>query len=160
MMIQLTVIFGFLAAASALVIYGTIVKNKWGINTGDIHCPHCGAPLSKGDWQQSRRQRMWGGCVCSGCGSEVDKWGRELRVNGESGPKIPEEHSLKSEQTRQPSETPFFDRFKGRSPRFWLIFVLFVILNISYDFYFPEAILFDVFAVGALFVWYYKSPKK
>jgi hypothetical protein len=59
-----------------------------------------------------------------------------------------------SEQARQPMRTPFLDWFKGRSPVFWVIALLFVLLNIWFDYYFPGVMVFDVIAIVVVFVWY------
>jgi len=47
----------------------------------------------------------------------------------------------------------FLALFKGRSFVFWVIVLLLVLLNIWYDYYSPRAIVFDVIAAVALFVW-------
>ncbi|HKN74028.1 MAG TPA: hypothetical protein VJW94_02535 [Candidatus Acidoferrum sp.] len=69
---------GVLALGMVLVVYGTVVKNSWGINLGQVHCPRCGMHLPQVRIPTSLRQSMWGGCTCQTCGAEVDKWGREL----------------------------------------------------------------------------------
>jgi hypothetical protein len=155
-MMILTVIFGLLAVGGAVVIYGTLAKNRWGINAGDVSCPRCSKPLPKVRQPQSLRQEMWGGWTCPSCGAEVDKWGRELHGGDDPDPKIPKP-LLKSELIRQPMGATFFALFKGRSSVFWVIVLLLVLLNIWYDYYSPSAIVFDVLAAIALFVWYRKS---
>ena len=77
-MTALVVIFAVLAVGMALVIYGSIAKNKWGINLGQISCPRCNAELPKVRKPRSFQQSMWGGWTCPTCGLEVDKWGREV----------------------------------------------------------------------------------
>jgi DNA-directed RNA polymerase subunit RPC12/RpoP len=71
-------ISGLLGAGTLLVIYGTIAKNKWGLNLRPISCPRCNTPLSMIRRPQNIRQTLWGGWTCSNCGTEVDKWGREV----------------------------------------------------------------------------------
>jgi hypothetical protein len=72
----LLVVFGSLAIGVVLVIYGTVAKNRWGINLGELSCPCCKTQLPKLRKPQSLRQAMWGGWTCRVCGAEVDKWGR------------------------------------------------------------------------------------
>ncbi len=72
------VMFGLLGIGMVLVIYGTIAKNRWGINVDPVFCPRCNAQLSQIRQPQSIRQTLWGGETCTKCGAEVDKWGREV----------------------------------------------------------------------------------
>ncbi|MEJ2246234.1 MAG: hypothetical protein P8Y80_09205 [Acidobacteriota bacterium] len=64
------------------VIHGTIVKNKWGINTKDVaYCPHCKTKFPKTKFlfwvtPKSQYEAMWGGWTCHVCGTRIDKWGR------------------------------------------------------------------------------------
>jgi hypothetical protein len=67
-----------LAILVALVIYGTIAKNKWGINLRPVSCPNCGTPVPRTRTPNSSRQALWGGYACPKCGCEMDKWGRPL----------------------------------------------------------------------------------
>jgi hypothetical protein len=77
-MTVLIVIFAVLAVGLALVIYGTLVKNKWGVNLDSVSCPRCNTVPPKLREPRSRQQSMWGGWTCPSCGLDVDKWGREL----------------------------------------------------------------------------------
>ena len=81
-MVYFVVIFGILSVGMVLVAYGTIAKNRWGINLKAVSCPRCGTPLPRVRKPQSVRQAMWGGSTCPSCGAEVDKWGRELTPAG------------------------------------------------------------------------------
>jgi len=72
------IVFGFLSAGMVLVVYGTISKNRWGINLGEVSCPRCNKVFPKVRRPQSHRQALWGGGTCANCGIEVDKWGREV----------------------------------------------------------------------------------
>jgi hypothetical protein len=76
-MLTVAVIFGVLIAGMVLVIYGTIAKNRWGINPDAVSCPRCNTPLPQVRKPQSLRQAMWGGGTCPACGLETDKWGRK-----------------------------------------------------------------------------------
>ena len=61
-----------------LVLYGTSVRNKWGVNFKPARCPHCDTPTLRVRIPRSLREFMWGGWTCGACGTRVDKWGREL----------------------------------------------------------------------------------
>src|ERR1044071_2969897 len=73
------IIFGFFGAGMVLVVYGTIAKNRWGINVDPVACPRCNTPLPQIRQAQNFRQALWGGGTCIKCGAEVDKWGREVK---------------------------------------------------------------------------------
>jgi len=77
-MISVFVIFGLLGIGMVLVIYGSIAKNRWGINLDPVSCPRCSTPLPQIRQPRNIRQAMWGGGTCAKCGAQVDKWGREV----------------------------------------------------------------------------------
>jgi hypothetical protein len=62
----------------ALVVYGTIARNKWGINFRPVTCPNCGAEMPRVRAPASGTQALWGGHTCAKCGCVMDKWGRRL----------------------------------------------------------------------------------
>ncbi|MGH9714689.1 MAG: hypothetical protein ACRD5M_15450 [Candidatus Acidiferrales bacterium] len=76
-LIEMLILFGILGLGMLLVLFGTVAKNKWGINFEAVSCPRCGIKLPRMRKPGSARQVLWGGYTCSGCGAEVDKWGRE-----------------------------------------------------------------------------------
>ena len=78
MTIVLVVILGLLGIGTVLVVYGTIAKNRWGINLDPVSCPKCSTPFTQLRHPQNTRQALWGGGTCAKCGAEVDKWGREV----------------------------------------------------------------------------------
>lgn len=77
-MTPLVILFSVLFCLLGLVIYGTVAKNRWGINMYPLKCPRCDAPLSEVRVPKSLRQALWGGTTCMSCGTEVDKWGRKI----------------------------------------------------------------------------------
>jgi len=83
----LIVIFGILGAGTVLVVFGSIVKNRWGVNLDAVSCPRCDSPLPRVRDPQNARQALWGGWTCVECGCEVDQWGRE--VNRRSRDDVP-----------------------------------------------------------------------
>jgi len=42
---QLLVLIAVLTAGALLLAYGTIARNKWGINVHAVSCPRCGASI-------------------------------------------------------------------------------------------------------------------
>ena len=72
----LGVLFGALFVGGVVVAYGTIAKNRWGINLHPVTCPRCNTRAPAKRIPRSKRQRLWGGGTCEGCGAELDKWGR------------------------------------------------------------------------------------
>ena len=67
-----------LAVGGVLVLVGTVVKNRWGINVEQLRCPNCGVLLDRVRTPRNRAQMLWGGNTCDKCGVEVDKWGRPV----------------------------------------------------------------------------------
>lgn len=74
----LLIVFGLGGLGVLIVLYGTVAKNKWGINLDPVSCPRCKASLPSLREPGSVRQAMWGGWTCPNCGAGVDKWGREV----------------------------------------------------------------------------------
>jgi hypothetical protein len=72
----------FVVTASVLLLgillvgFGTVTKNRWGINLEPVNCPACGSPMPQVRQPKSLRQALWGGFTCGKCGCEMDKWGR------------------------------------------------------------------------------------
>lgn len=71
-------IFIILFVGCVLVVVGTVMKNKWGINTAKLICPNCGNPIGRVRTPKTFAQVFWGGATCNKCGIEVDKWGRPV----------------------------------------------------------------------------------
>ena len=80
-MTPVLVVFGLLGIGMVFVIYGTIAKNRWGINLDSVSCPRCHTPFPQIRKPQNSHQTLWGGGTCAKCGAEVDKWGRELSAH-------------------------------------------------------------------------------
>jgi hypothetical protein len=58
-----------------MVVRGTAVKNRCGINLKAVTCPNCQCTIPKLPSPESVREALWGG-PCTNCGCELDKWGR------------------------------------------------------------------------------------
>jgi hypothetical protein len=67
-----------LAILLGLIVHGTIVKNRWGVNLRRLSCPNCGAQMPRVRTPASGTEAMWGGQTCPNCGCQMDKWGRRL----------------------------------------------------------------------------------
>lgn len=76
--VMLVVAFFAVAAVAFQLWRGTQRKDNWGINLSRIKCPKCGEPAPLMRTPTSFRQAMWGGITCAKCGTEMDKWGREI----------------------------------------------------------------------------------
>jgi hypothetical protein len=64
-----------------LVVYGTVVKNGWGVNLKPVSCPCCNRTMPKVRSPKSLREAFWGGGTCMNCGCEMDKWGRQTTTS-------------------------------------------------------------------------------
>jgi hypothetical protein len=73
------IVIGVLFVGLVLVVHGTAVKNRWGVNLEAIRCPRCNAPQPTVRRPRSLRETLWGGGACRDCACEIDKWGREIR---------------------------------------------------------------------------------
>jgi hypothetical protein len=68
-----------LALGGYLVVRDTVrQRGKWGINTKQVYCPNCDEPAPAVRIPKNWRQTLWGGCTCTNCGVEFDKWGEEI----------------------------------------------------------------------------------
>jgi hypothetical protein len=73
-----------LGVGGFLVVRGTLRgRGRWGVNLRPIACPECGEPAPPVRSPRNRREMLWGGCTCTRCGCEYDKWGRLV---GDDGP--------------------------------------------------------------------------
>jgi hypothetical protein len=89
--VELLILFALTGLGVLVVLYGTVVKNRWGINLEPVSCPRCKTPLPALRKPGSLRQALWGGWRCPVCGAGVDKWGREVAAAGPATPPISEE---------------------------------------------------------------------
>jgi len=76
-------VFGLVGLVFAVIFAVMIVqsvqrKGRWGINTKLENCPKCGTKVPAFRKPTSLRQALWGGNTCATCGTEMDKWGREI----------------------------------------------------------------------------------
>jgi hypothetical protein len=78
LIIKLAWILGITFAGFVVVVYGTITKNRFGANLNDVHCPQCNTLQPKTRKATSWQQALWGGWTCKVCGTEMDKWGKQM----------------------------------------------------------------------------------
>jgi len=62
----------------ALVAWGTVARNRWGLHLGRVACPRCLRTVPKPGGLRGLRQTLLGGGTCPECKTLVDKWGREI----------------------------------------------------------------------------------
>ena len=70
--------------AAVLVVAMWPREGAWGINLSKTCCPRCGLRMSRWRRPDNERQALWGGWTCRKCGCEMDKYGKELKDDGES----------------------------------------------------------------------------
>jgi hypothetical protein len=68
-----------LALGLIVVVLGTLKKGKMGVNLAKTGCAQCGTPMPTIRKPANLRQALWGGWTCQQCGTENDKWGRQIR---------------------------------------------------------------------------------
>jgi len=69
-------IFVGIICSMALVMYLS-AKMQQNVNRNG-GCPECGMPVPRFRRPTSFRQAVWGGWTCSECGTEMDRYGKEL----------------------------------------------------------------------------------
>jgi len=83
LLLAVLAVFGLLSVLAAVGLYLLIRdtvrrQGRWGVNVEPVACPRCETVLARIRVPRSFRQAMWGGYTCSGCGCEVEKWGKEV----------------------------------------------------------------------------------
>lgn len=71
------VLFGCLGAV-VLALWGTLERNRWGLNFGRVACPRCLRTIPNPGGLRGLRLRLLGGGACAECKTIVNKWGREI----------------------------------------------------------------------------------
>jgi hypothetical protein len=66
------------AGIIALIAWGTVSRNQWGINFGRVACPRCLHRIPNPGGPRGWMQRLFGGGRCAECKTLVTKWGREI----------------------------------------------------------------------------------
>lgn len=62
----------------ALLVLRYVFGFDVGINPFRVKCPRCNAKMPYVRVPMNERQEMWGGWTCHKCGTEMDKWGKEV----------------------------------------------------------------------------------
>lgn len=74
------VLFGCMGAV-VLALWGTLERNRWGLNFGRVVCPRCLRTIPNPSGLRGLRQKLFGGGACAECKTIVNKWGREIMPN-------------------------------------------------------------------------------
>lgn len=68
-----------LAVMGFFVVRDTIrQKGRWGLGGANMRCPRCGEPPPIVRVPKNLNEMLWGGNTCERCGTEYDKYGREV----------------------------------------------------------------------------------
>ena len=78
MLIPLAICAAVVGAATALILRGNQTKSRWGVHLHTINCPHCSHEQPTLRKPTNIQQAAWGGWTCEECGTQMDKWGRQL----------------------------------------------------------------------------------
>ena len=70
------------AGLIALIAWGTLTRNRLGVNLGKVPCPRCLRAIP----EASLSQRIFGGARCPACKTLVNKWGREIMPSRKDKP--------------------------------------------------------------------------
>lgn len=73
---MLPVMVGTMVATVAIMMMWAAKLQK-GVNDRG-GCPSCGTPVPRFRNPRSLHQALWGGWTCSNCGTEMDRYGREI----------------------------------------------------------------------------------
>ena len=126
----LILLFVVLAGPAILVVWGSISKNHWGINLHAVSCPRCSTALPLHSKPHSLQQVLWGGHTCPTCGTEVDKWGREVPPGNR--------------------KNTFLGSLTFSTPVALLFGLSLVALNLWYDYYHHIGYFFDAIIIAVL----------
>jgi hypothetical protein len=130
--------------------YGTISRNRWGINHAAVSCPNCHIPLTSTQNTRSLSQIMWGGFTCPACRTEVDKWGRKVLMGDNL-------HAPRNFWTKQRRIS--FDSLKS-SPVSWIIVGILIILDVWWNLYHPLGFVVDAMVLPLACIFYRKYRKE
>jgi hypothetical protein len=122
-----------------LLVYGTVVKNRWGINLGPVVCANCKSPIPFLRNPQTVKQALWGGGTCASCHYELDKWGR--KVSDTPGAPSPEANAAVNRKVVWGACAV------GLAPSIW------------FDLYHPVGFIFDLILLIFLPLWLPKLGK-
>lgn len=153
-MFSLVAILIFLGLGLLLVGYGTLARNKWGINLAKVYCPNCNTPLTgtRGQKTRSLKQAIWGGYTCPVCRAEIDKWGRQVpmreKLQGASRNLCTEERNVG------------FQWLRGALPLLWVIAGIFIVLDLWWDLHHPGGFVLDAIFLVLAFVFYRRYRKE
>lgn len=153
-MLSLVAMVALLGVGLLLVVYGTVARNRWGINLAKVSCPNCNTPLTGTRTQKTRslKQAMWGGYTCPVCGAEVDKWGRQAprrdKLQDESKNFWTKERNIRFQR---PGNIPAL---------FWVLGGTLIVLDLWWNLYHPHGFVLDAMFLVLAFVFYRRYRKE
>jgi hypothetical protein len=78
-----TTLLGVILSIIILFLFTLIKKDskysKYGINLRRIYCPKCNIKQPFFRKPENERQQLYGGKTCENCGTEMDKYGTEIK---------------------------------------------------------------------------------
>ena len=75
----LGIVIGVVFLVFFFISNGKNGKNpQMGINLGRVYCPKCGSKQPVIRKPKNERQAFYGGYTCKNCGTEMDKYGKEI----------------------------------------------------------------------------------
>ncbi len=153
-MVSLVAILALLGVGLLLVVYGTVAKNRWGINLATVSCPNCNTRLTGTHTQKKRslKQAMWGGYTCPVCGTDIDKWGRQAprREKLQAG--------SKNFWTKERNMS--FQPRRGARTFFWVIGGILIVLDLWWDLHHPGGFVLDAMFLVLAFAFYRQYRKQ
>jgi hypothetical protein len=78
-------IYGLVVVTGLIPIVLIVLKLRFGsegaINPYRVRCPRCDAKMPHIRVPMNERQETWVGWTCFKCGTEMDKWGKEVALS-------------------------------------------------------------------------------
>src|SRR5712691_6834362 len=137
-----------------LVAYGTVARNRWGINLAPASCPNCNTLLTGTHKQKkhSLKHAMWGGYTCPVCGAEIDKWGRQAPTREKL------QDDSKNFWTKE--RNMGFQRLRDAPPFFWVIVGILIVLDLWWNLHHPGGFVLDAMFLVLAYIFYRRYRKQ
>ena len=72
---MITILISVSVTVAVVLAVNAIMQKKINARGG---CPNCGTPVPRYRLPTSFRQSLWGGWTCAECGTDIDRYGKEL----------------------------------------------------------------------------------
>jgi hypothetical protein len=135
-----------------LVGYGTVARNRWGINIAAVSCPNCRTPFTRLRKSRSLKQTLWGGHTCTACRTEIDKWGRQIMNRS----KLQNDSKKFWTQERNMRVT----RLRDVPAVVWVLGGILLALNLWWDLHHTGGFVLNVVFLILLLIFYLKHRKR